>query len=201
MIVKYNRVSTLQQTGDRFSLDKDKYDLVLMDKVSGTVPFKEREKAKELVQLIEAGKVTEVVIEEFSRIGRNTGDVIRTLEWLDEKEINVRVRNIGLESRPLNRRNPIWKMISSVMSSLNEMEKENLLERTKAGRAAWVQKGNKLGRPCKTNESTRTFLSKPKSVEIAKLLQKGRKYSEICAIVDCSPKTVSKVKTMLATVS
>jgi len=41
MKIKYNRVSTLQQSGDRFNLDNDNYDLTLLDKVSGSVPFKE----------------------------------------------------------------------------------------------------------------------------------------------------------------
>ncbi|HZK92971.1 MAG TPA: hypothetical protein VFC67_02100 [Prolixibacteraceae bacterium] len=40
MIVKYNRVSTLQQGGNRFSADNEKYDLTLLGKVSGSVPFR-----------------------------------------------------------------------------------------------------------------------------------------------------------------
>jgi hypothetical protein len=42
MRVKYNRVSTHLQTGNRFEDDKGKYDLVLFDKVSGSIPFFER---------------------------------------------------------------------------------------------------------------------------------------------------------------
>jgi len=67
-----------------------------LDKISGSVSFKNRPKSKELIKLIEEGKVSEIVVEEFSRLGRNTGDVIQTLKWLEEKEINVVVRNIGL---------------------------------------------------------------------------------------------------------
>ncbi len=85
MRVKYNRVSTLQQSGDRFTVDQINYDLVLFDKISGSVPFKEREKGLELTNLIQKGNVSELVVEEFSRLGRNTGDVIRTLEWLEDK--------------------------------------------------------------------------------------------------------------------
>ena len=66
MKVKYNRVSTLQQSGDRFTADTDNYDLVLMDKVSGSVSFKDRPRGKELIKLVEEGKVTELVIEELS---------------------------------------------------------------------------------------------------------------------------------------
>lgn len=194
MKVKYNRVSTLQQTGDRFSIDKENYDLVLFDKVSGTIPFNERPKGIELVNLIKNNKVSELVVEEFSRLGRNTGDVIRTLEWLDENEVNVVIRNLGLQSRPNGKKNPIWKMISSVMSSLYEMELENIKERTMVGRQVYVQKGGKLGRPDGTSESTKHFLSKPKNQEIVKLLQRGLKYSEIQKILGCSPKTIKKVK-------
>jgi len=48
--------------------------------------------------------------------------------------VNVSIRNIGLQSRPNGKKNPIWKMISSVMSSLYEMELENIAERTATGR-------------------------------------------------------------------
>lgn len=122
MRVKYNRVSSISQTGNRFEEDIDKYDLVLFDKVSGSVPFFERVNGSELKKLVEEGKVKELVVEEFSRLGRNTGDVINTLDWLDGYEVNVYVRNIGLYSRPNGEKNPIWKMMSSVMSSLYEME-------------------------------------------------------------------------------
>ncbi len=196
--VKYNRVSTLKQSGDRFTADQEIYDLVLFEKISGSISFKDRPKGKEMVELVEQGKVKELVIEEFSRIGRNTGDVIQTLEWLEEHEINVAVRNIGLQSRPQGKRNPIWKMISSVMSSLYEMELENIKERTAMGRMVYVAKGGQLGRPNGSSESEKEFLEKPKTQQILKLLRKGRTVREITAIVGCSSKTIQKVRWMLS---
>ena len=121
MKVKYNRLSSLSQTGNRLTDDKTQYDLVLLDRVSGSVSFKERPKGQELTKMVEQGKISELWVEEFSRLGRNTGDVINTLEWLEEMKVNVVVRNIGLQSRPNGQKNPIWKMISSVMSSLYEL--------------------------------------------------------------------------------
>jgi DNA invertase Pin-like site-specific DNA recombinase len=193
MRVKYNRVSTLQQTGNRFTIDKDKYDLTLLDKVSGTVSFKERPKGMELLKLVDSGKVTELVVEEFSRLGRNTGDVIRTLEWLEEKEVNVFIRNLGLQSRPNGKKNPIWKMLSSVMSSLYEMELENIKERTMVGRQVYVLKGGKLGRPERSNETIQEFLQKELSQKIIKGLKKGLTTREIAKVNECSNKTVVKV--------
>jgi DNA invertase Pin-like site-specific DNA recombinase len=201
MRIKYNRVSTIGQSGDRYSLDTDTYDLTLLDKVSGSVSFRDREFGRQVIEMVERGELTELVVEEFSRLGRNTGDVISTLEYLDSMGVNVRVKNVGLESRPQGKKNPIWKMISSVMSSLYEMEKENILERTKTGRQVYVLNGGKLGRPKGTHENVKRFLNKPKNVEIQKLLGRGLRYSEIQRIVDCSPRTISKVKKLMGEVS
>jgi DNA invertase Pin-like site-specific DNA recombinase len=201
MRIKYNRVSTIGQSGDRYSLDTDTYDLTLLDKVSGSVSFRDREFGRQVIEMVQRGELTELVVEEFSRLGRNTGDVISTLEYLDSMGVNVRVKNVGLESRPQGKKNPIWKMISSVMSSLYEMEKENILERTKTGRQVYVLNGGKLGRPKGTHENVKRFLNKPKNVEIQKLLGRGLRYSEIQRIVDCSPRTISKVKKLMGEVS
>jgi len=194
MKVKYNRVSTIQQTGDRFLNDSEKYDLTLLDKVSGSIPFSDRPKGKEVVNLVEAGKITELVVEEFSRLGRNTGDVIRTLEWLEEHEVNVNVLNNGLQSRPNGRKNPIWKMISSVLSSVYEMELENIKERTLMGRKVYVQRGGILGRPEGSGESEKKFIEKDKSKEIIKFLNKQRTIREISKYTNTSNKTIIKVK-------
>lgn len=197
MKVKYNRVSTLQQTGDRFTADKDFYDLVLLDKVSGKVAFKEREKGKQLTKLIDENKVSELTIEELSRLGRNTGDCIRVLEWLDGNGVNVIVRNLGIQSRPNGKRNPIWKMISSVMSSLYEMELENIKERTMVGRQVYLQRGGKLGRPSNTNESNSEFLKKESSIQIRKLIEKGLTVRETAKVASVSTRTVMKVKNLI----
>jgi len=194
MKIKYNRISSTSQSGNRYQLDETKYDLVLFDKISGSVPFKERPKAKELVELVESGEVSELYTEEYSRLGRNTGDCLRVLEWLEEHEVNVVVRNLGLQSRPGGKRNPIWKMISSVMSSLYELELENIRDRTASGRKVYVQNGGLLGRPLGSNESEKQFLAKEKTQQILKLLNKSRTVREIAAITKCSSKTIQKAK-------
>ena len=196
MRVKYNRTSTINQDGERFKLDKDNYDLVLFDKgVSGKVPFNEREKGIQLTQLIIEGKVTELVVEELSRLGRNTIDVLSTLHWLEEKGVNVVVRGMGnLQSQVNGKKNPIWNLITSVMSSLYELEREQILERTEMGRKMYVINGGKLGRKVGSNENIQTFLSKPKSKQIISLLEKGKSVRDISGRLGVSPKTIVKVR-------
>jgi DNA invertase Pin-like site-specific DNA recombinase len=205
MKVKYNRISSLSQTGNRFSADTEKYDLTLMDKISGSVKFFERPKASELKGIIEdyhkktSTEPFTLVVEEYSRLGRNTSDLILTLEWMEKMEVNVVVRNLGLQSRPNGKKNPIWKMISSVMSSIYEMEAENIRERTKVGRMVYVKNGGVLGRPINSIEDNKTFLNKPKNKKIAEYLKKGWSMREIAKQLDTSTKTILKVKKLINT--
>ena len=64
MRVKYNRVSTIVQTGNRFENDTENYDLVLFDKISGSIPFFERPKGAVLKTLVEKGKIKEIIVED-----------------------------------------------------------------------------------------------------------------------------------------
>ncbi|WP_316819458.1 recombinase family protein [Pedobacter gandavensis] len=200
MKVKYNRVSTLQQTGIRFTADKEAYDKILLDKVSGSIPFKDRPQAKELVKLIDKGLVQELIVEEFSRLGRNTGDVINTVEWLDEKGVNVIVRNLGLQSRPDGNKNPVWKMISTIMSSLYEMELENIKERTTVGRMLFVQNGGQLGRPKGSKENDVAFLKKKTTISAINCIKKGMTIRETSKVANISIATVMKVKKLLKSI-
>ena len=194
MRVKYNRVSTQIQTGNRFEADTEKYDIILLDKISGTVKFKDRPQAKILIDYIQKGVVKEVIVEELSRLGRHTGDCISTLEWLDEKEINVVIRNLGVESRPNGKKNPIWNILSATLSSVYSLEIESIKERTSIGRQVFLQRGGVLGRKIGSTLSDRDFIEKPKSKKILEYLEKGWTLREIAKQVDASTKTVMKVK-------
>jgi DNA invertase Pin-like site-specific DNA recombinase len=165
-----------------------------MDKVSGKTPFFERENGGKIKELVEKGELEELIVEELSRVGRNTGDLISTLEYLDEHNVNVFVRNIGLYSRPNGEKNPIWKMITSVMSSIYEMELENIKERTQVGRMVYVNNGGKLGRPVGSSSNDSDFLKKEKSKKVLSYLKKDYTIREISKICGVSVGLVIKVK-------
>lgn len=194
MRVKYNRVSTLGQTGNRFEADTDKYDLVLLDKVSGTVNFRDREKGRVLMDLIEKDKVEVVVTEDLSRLGRNTRNILETLEFFDQKGINVVVRNMGLQSRPNGQKNPIWTMVSTILSSLYQNELETQRQRCEVGRMVARQRNVRFGRPTGSNESNVIFINKTKNKKALEYLKKGRTLREIGKLLEMSTKTVQKVK-------
>lgn len=196
MKVKYNRTSTIQQEGKRFDLDKNEYDLTLFDKgVSGKIPFSERTEGNKLTQLVNGGKVSEVVVEELSRLGRNTIDTLTTLKFFEDNGVNVIVKSMGnLQSMVNGKKNPIWNLITSVMSSLYELERENILERTEMGRKMYVMNGGKLGRKVGTTENRSDFLKKEKTQKIVSLLEKGKSVRDISGRLGVSTKTVVKVR-------
>lgn len=196
MKIKYNRTSTINQDGERFKMDKDVYDLTLFDKgVSGKVPFNDREKGKELVKLVLDGKVSELVVECLSRLGRNTVDTLTTLKWLEDSGVNVVVKGMGnLQSHIDGKKNPIWNLITSVMSSLYELERENILERTEMGRKMYVINGGKLGRKIGTVENRQEFLQKEINQKIISLLDKGKSVRDISGRLGVSTSTVVKVR-------
>jgi DNA invertase Pin-like site-specific DNA recombinase len=200
MKIKYNRTSTINQSGERYKLDKEVYDLTLFDKgVSGKIPFKEREKGKVLVELVERGEVETLVVEELSRLGRNTVDVLTNLQWLEEMGVNVVVRGMGnLQSIVDGKKNPVWNLITSIMSSIYELEREQIKERTEMGRKMYVINGGKLGRKTGSSENLQSFLKKPKIKQIQSLLEKGKSVRDICGRLEVSPSTVVKVKKSLA---
>ena len=196
MRIKYNRTSMISQRGERFKLDKEKYDLTLFDKgVSGKIPFSEREKGKELTELVKSGKVDEVVVEELSRLGRNTIDSLTTLKFFEDNGVNVVVRGMGnLQSIIDGKKNPIWNLITSVMSSLYELERENILERTEMGRKMYVMNGGKLGRKNGSVENRKDFLQKDRTKKIISLLEKGKSVRDISSRLGVSTKTIVKVR-------
>lgn len=194
MIVKYSRVSTLSQTGNRFLLDTEKYDLILLDKISGKVPFKERPESKKLVDLVNNKKVTLLVVEELSRLGRSLIDTLETLKWLEDNKVNVKIKNIGIESFPNGTKNPIFDIVTSILGSMYQLEVDSIKERTKMGRLVFVNNGGRLGRPKGTNENDKRFLEKEKNQKIIKYLNRDFTIREISDILKVSTKTIVKVK-------
>jgi len=199
MIIKYNRTSTINQKGERFKLDKDNYDLTINDfGVSGKIPFNRREGGSKLIELVKEGKVTKIVFEDLSRCGRTLKDSINTLDYFFENGVVIKVRNIGIESHtPNGEKNPMWNIVTSILSSVYEMERERILEICEMGRKQFVLSGGKLGRKVGFREDKMVFERKPQTKSIMKLLKMGKSNRDIIGRLNCSPKTITKVRKLI----
>jgi DNA invertase Pin-like site-specific DNA recombinase len=199
MIIKYNRTSTINQKGERFKLDKDNYDLTINDfGVSGKIPLNRREGGSKLIELVKEGKVTKIVFEDLSRCGRTLKDSINTLDYFFENGVVIKVRNIGIESHtPNGEKNPMWNIVTSILSSVYEMERERILEITEMGRKQYVLAGGKLGRKVGFREDKMVFERKPQTKSIIKFLKMGKSNRDIIGRLNCSPKTITKVRKLI----
>ena len=199
MRVKYQRTSTIEQHGERFGMDKEQYDLVLFDRgISGTKPFRERTNGIKIITLVEQGKLKELIVPELRDIGRNTFDTISVLDFMERHSVIVTIQSLGnLQSIVEGKKNPLWTLVSSIMSSLYQMELENLKLRTHMGRQSYLMKGGKLGRKIGTKENDSSFMLKPKTREIISLLKKGKSTRDICGRLNVSPNLVTKVRKIL----
>jgi DNA invertase Pin-like site-specific DNA recombinase len=80
------------------------------------------------------------------------------------------------------------------MSSLYELERENILERTEMGRKMYVINGGKLGRKVGTVENRQEFLQKETNQKIISLLDKGKSVRDISGRLGVSTSTIVKVR-------
>lgn len=195
--IKYQRTSSVQQKGERFSTDDaSKYSEVIFDQgVSGTKPFRERTGGKKIISLVEQGLLKELVLPELRDLGRTLNDSISVLDFLEKNNVSVVIQSLGnIASLIDGKRNPLWTLISSVMSALYAMELENLKLRTEMGRTAYLMRGGRLGRTKGSNETNATFINKPKTQEVISLLRHGKSTRDICSRLKVSPNLVSKVR-------
>ncbi|THV60590.1 recombinase family protein [Chryseobacterium candidae] len=195
MKARYIRVSTANQKTER-QLQKSYPDEKLyIDIISGAIPFKEREKGKELIKDIEKKNIDYISVHSIDRLGRNLFDILDTLELLNNKQITLKVDNLGIESLVKNKPNSAFKLIISVMANIAEMERETLLERQREGIKIAVAKGVYKGRLKGSVETNDQVLEKYK--DVVKFLNKGQSLRNTAKLCNVSLGTVQKVKKVL----
>ncbi|TWP31590.1 recombinase family protein, partial [Apibacter muscae] len=183
MKARYIRVSTGNQNTQRQLEKQHSEEKLYIDIISGAIPFKQREKAKELLQDIEKGEITYISVHSIDRLGRNLFDILSTLEELNQKKIILKVDNLGIESLVNNKPNSAFKLIISVMANIAEMERETMLERQKEGIRIAIAKGVYKGRVKGSKETDQQVLEKYKNV--VKYLKQGqslRNTAKLCNV-------------------
>ena len=197
LVVCYSRVSSVSQNLDRQSEGfsaKQKFDRTYADKVSGIVPFAERPSGARLLDDCRKGLIGEVHFWELSRLGRDTLDILQTVRFFEEHQVQVRVLKEGITLLDANGKvSATATIIVAVLSALASIERQNIKERQLEGIALAKLKGRYVGRKHGTTESADKFLAKPKSKEIAKLLDADYPVAHIAKVLEVSTTTVVKV--------
>ena len=191
MIVKYIRISTTEQNTDR----QEKFDgKVYIDKISGSTPFAERPQAKKLLSNKE---ITEVHVHSIDRLGRNTLDIMQTIQNFTSIGINVVSEKEGLNTIIDGKENPIAKMMIGILGTLAEFELSRLKERQAEGIAERKAKGLYSGRKIGTSESIEIFINKASTQAILKHLKQKESIKRTALLSKTSEGTVKKVKKLI----
>ena len=191
MRAKYIRVSTKEQNTDR---QADFDGLTYTDLCSGSISFKDRLEAK---KLLDNNKVTEVHVHSIDRLGRNTLDIMQTIQDFTSKGINVISTKEGLQTLIDGKENPIAKMMIGILGTLAEFELSRIKERQAEGIAKKKAKGGYLGRSTGSKETLEVFMNKASTKSILKYLKEKESVRRTALLSKTSEGTVKKVKTML----
>jgi len=192
MKAKYIRVSTKEQNTDR---QTDFNGLTYVDECSGSIAFKDRPEAKKLLNNKE---LTEIHVHSIDRLGRNTLDIMPSIQDFTNKGINVVSTKEGLQTIVDGKENPIAKMMVGILGTLAEFELNRIKERQAEGIAKAKAKGvYKEGRKVGSSESIEVFVNKASTQSILKYLRNNESVRRTALLSKTSEGTVKKVKKML----
>jgi DNA invertase Pin-like site-specific DNA recombinase len=182
----YSRISTDKQN-DEGQIYNDV--LCYRETCSGSIPFMDRPKAKELIS---NKSITEIQIREVSRLGRNLADILKTIEYFTNNGIDIYIENLGLHTVVNGKVNSTATLIISVLGSVAQMERDLLIERTQIGVNIAKEKGLYKGRKVGTAEN---FDLKYKSEipKIKELISKGVSKTDIAINIGVSRVTLNKI--------
>ncbi len=140
MLYGYARVSTQEQEthAQTDALAKAGVGFIFSEKRSGgsTIGRPELEK---MLRMLKPGDT--VVVYKLDRIARSLKDLLRIIERIEEKGAQFRSLTESLDTTT-----PAGRMLFHMVGAFAEFERELIRERTRAGMAAAVKRGVKLGR-------------------------------------------------------
>lgn len=139
MNIAYVRVSTVEQNEERQikALEQFNIDKWFTEKVSAKDT--NRPQLKSMLEFAREGDT--IYIHDFSRLARNTADLLNIVEDLTKRKITLHSNKENIDTST-----PTGKLLLSVIASINQFERENLLERQKEGIAIAKAKGAYKGR-------------------------------------------------------
>jgi len=199
------RVSTLRQDYERQVVELTDYCQrmnwevvkVFANKVSGASKLADREEISGLVEYVKEHRLNRVVCLEISRLGRNTLEALKVMNYLNENGVSLHIKNYNLNTlNPDGKVNPVASLICTILLEIASMERLTIKERMESGRNQYIAKcreqGIKMGRPStyrKSDESYREQYQK----EIS-LLRKGISLRNVQKITGTSIGTLQRIK-------
>ncbi|HGY5195296.1 TPA: recombinase family protein [Raoultella ornithinolytica] len=177
MLIGYARVSTGDQNLDlqKNALNRAECEQIFDDTASGKDA--RRPGLKRALRRLKPGDV--LVVWKLDRLGRSVRDLITLVSELQARRVNFRSLTDSIDTNTA-----AGRFFFHVMSALAEMERELIVERTRAGLAAAKEQGRIGGR--------RRVMT-PEVVERARrMLENGATRQQVADVIGVGVKTVYK---------
>ena len=203
-VVILARVSTQAQDYQRQVMELQEYcdragwevTRVFANKVSGAKAVTERAEIVEMVKYIKSNDVKRVVCLEISRLGRNTLEALKVINYLNENGVSLYVKNYNLETLIDGKVNPVASLICTILLEIASMERLTIKERMTSGRNQYIAKcreqGIKMGRPSSYRKSDASY--KEQYGKEISLLKKGISLRNVAQLTGTSVNTLRKLR-------
>ena len=173
---------------------------VFANKVSGATRNADREEISALVEYVKENQLNRVVCLEISRLGRNTLEALKVINYLNENGVSLHIKNYNLNTlNPDGKVNPVASLICTILLEIASMERLTIKERMESGRNQYIAKcreqGIKMGRPSTYRKSDESYKDQYQK-EIG-LLRKGISLRNVNAITGTSIGTLQRLKRFL----
>lgn len=120
---------------------------VFANKVSGAKKIEEREEILSLVEYVKEHRIKRVVCLEISRVGRNTLEALKVIQFLTENGVSLFVKNYNIETLDANGKpNPITSLICTILLEIASMERLTIKERMESGHKQYIDRCRKEGK-------------------------------------------------------
>ena len=187
------QVTELQEYCDRAGWEVTR---VFANKVSGAKAVTERTEIVEMVEYIKSNDVKRVVCLEISRLGRNTREARKGINYLNENGASRYVKNYNLETLIDGKVNPVASLICTILLEIASMERLTIKERMTSGRNQYIAKckeqGIKMGRPSSYRKSDASY--KEQYGKEISLLKKGISLRNVAQLTGTSVNTLRKLR-------
>jgi DNA invertase Pin-like site-specific DNA recombinase len=175
MIIGYARTSTTDQTAGLTGQERDLKaagaERIFSEQVSSVAS---RAKLSECLAFLRDGDV--LAVTKPDRLARSTAELLTIEADLTKRGIGLIVLSMGGER--LDTRNPISKLMLTILAGVAAWEREIMLERQREGiakaKAAGKYRGRKPTARAKCDDAVRLFQEGKRVAEIAKALGVGR---------------------------
>ena len=169
---------------------------VFANKVSGAKAVTERAEIVEMVEYIKSNDIQRVVCLEISRLGRNTLEALKVINYLNENGVSLYVKNYNLETLVDGKVNPVASLICTILLEIASMERLTIKERMTSGRNQYIAKckeqGIKMGRPSSYRKSDASY--KEQYGKEISLLKKGISLRNVSQLTGTSVNTLRKLR-------